>query len=57
MMKDDWTIEDYYYNGGEKSYYKQVIRDKIKKDFADKNGIFVALNYKEGRIDLLEKKN
>ena len=42
--------------GGEKSYYKQIIRDKIKKDFADKNGIFVALNYKEGRIDLLKKR-
>lgn len=37
-------------------FNKQKIRDSIKRKYAEDNGIFIELDYKEGNTDLLKKR-
>ena len=37
-------------------FNKQKIRDSIKRRYAEDNGIFIELDYKEGNTNLLTKR-
>lgn len=42
--------------GGEDAYEYNVYRDEIKKNYAEENGIYVALDYREHNLKLLEER-
>ena len=42
--------------GGEDAYEKRIYRDEIKRNFAYENGIYVALDYREHNLKLLEER-
>lgn len=42
------------YFGGIETYNKQLLRDVIKKSYANKNGVYVELDYREHNLKLLK---
>lgn len=42
--------------GGEKAYIERVKSDKIKKDYAKENGIYIELDYREHDLNLLKER-
>ncbi len=42
--------------GGEEAYEYNAYKDEIKKVYAEENGIYIALDYKEHNLQLLEER-